>query len=198
VPEVEFPTIETGRLLLRPMELGDAPAIYAYRSDAEIYRYMSPEPPASLDAVAESIRQWLELGAENRPPPWVIVPRDSGRVAGLIGLDHLNRAHSEGWLTYELARELWGRGIVTEAVRAVLGYGFGTFGLNRIGAYCWDGNVASQRVMEKAGMHYEGTLRQIRFAKGAYRDLRYYSMLAEEWKARPGVRGSPGDRTSAC
>ena len=172
------------------MELGDAPAIYAYRSDAEIYRYMSPEPPASLDAVAEIIRHWLELGADDRPLPWVTVLKETGRVAGVIGLDHLNRAHSEGWLTYELARELWGKGIVTEAVRAVLGYGLVTLGLNRIGAYCWDGNVASQRVMEKAGMHYEGTLRQIRFAKGAYRDLRYYSMLAGEWRTDQG--GNPG------
>ena len=91
---------------------------------------------------------------------------------------------------YELARELWGKGIATEAVRAVLGYGLGTLGLNRIGAYCWDGNVASQRVMEKAGMHHEGTPRQIRFAKGAYRDLRYYSMLAGEWRTDQGV--NPG------
>ncbi len=179
----EFPAIETSRLLLRPVEPGDAPAIYAYQSDAEIYRYMNTEPPASADAVAETIRQWLELRAEDRPPPWVIIFKETGRVAGRIGLDHLNREHSAGWLDYQLARELWGRGIATEAVRAVLGYGFGTLGLNRIGAYCWDGNAASQRVMEKAGMQYEGTLRQIRFAKGAYRDLRYYSMLAEEWRA---------------
>jgi ribosomal-protein-alanine N-acetyltransferase len=177
------------------MELGDAPAMYAYRSEAEVYRYMSPEPPASTDAVLESIRRWLELGAEDRPPMWVIVPKETGCVVGLIGFVQLSRAHSAGWLTYELARELWGKGITTEAVRAVLSHGFGTMGLNRIGAGCWDGNLASRRVMEKAGMRYEGTSRQIKFAKGAYRDLRYYSVLASEWKAKPGVP-TGGGRTA--
>jgi ribosomal-protein-alanine N-acetyltransferase len=167
------------------MELGDAPAMYAYRSDAEMYRYQSPEPPASTDAVVESIRRWLEHHAEDRLPMWVIVLKETGNVAGLIGFVELSRANSAGWLTYELARELWGRGMTTEAVRAILSYGFDTMGLNRIAAGCWDGNLASRRVMEKAGMRYEGTTRQIKFAKGAYRDLRHYSMLASEWKAEP-------------
>ena len=64
--------------------------------------------------------------------------------------------------------------------------------LNRIAAYCWDGNVASQRVMEKAGMSYEGTLRQPRFAKGAYRDMRLYSVLAGEHNAGPAVVNGRG------
>jgi ribosomal-protein-alanine N-acetyltransferase len=189
----EFPTIETRRLVLRPWELSDAPAIYAYQADAEIYRYMRPEPPASPDAVKESIGQWLELRAEVRSPNWVIVLKERSCVVGLIGLGHVNREHSGAWLTYEVAHESWGKGIATEAVRAVLSYGFDTMGLNRIGAYCWQGNLASQRVLEKAGMRYEGTLRQIRFAKGAYRDMRYYSVLAEEWRARPGTSGSHVD-----
>jgi ribosomal-protein-alanine N-acetyltransferase len=88
--------------------------------------------------------------------------------------------------------------MTTEAVRAVLSYGFDAMGLNRIGAYCWEGNMASQRVMEKAGMRYEGTLRQIRLAKGAYRDMRYYSVLAGEWRAGQEAEGSPVDTAGDC
>jgi ribosomal-protein-alanine N-acetyltransferase len=102
MPGSEFPTIETRRLVLRPLALSDAPAIYAYQSDAEVYRYMSPEPPASADVVAENIGRWLKLQAEDRPPMWVIVLRETGRVVGLIGFAQLNRVHSGGWLTYEL------------------------------------------------------------------------------------------------
>jgi len=193
VPSFEPPAIETRRLVLRPWELSDAPAIYAYQSDAEIYRYMSPEPPTTPDVVAESISRWLELRAEVRPPNWVIVLKERSCVVGLIGFGHVNREHSGAWLTYEVARELWGKGIATEAVRAVLSYGSDTMGLNRIGAYCWEGNMASQRVMKKAGMQFEGTLRQIRFAKGAYRDMRYYSVLAGEWRAGQGTQRSPGN-----
>jgi len=185
-------TIETCRLVLRPWQLSDAPAIYGYESDAEIYRYMSPEPPASPDVVAENIRRCLGLPVEDQPPYWVIVLKERGCVVGLIGIIHLDRVHSSGWLTYEVARELWGKGIATEAVRAVLGYGFDTVGLNRIGAYCWEGNMASQRVMEKAGMRFEGTLRQTGFLKGAYRNMKYYSVLAGERETGQGTQGSPG------
>ncbi len=193
---LEPPTIETSRLVLRPWELTDAPAIYRYRANPEIYRYMRTEPPASQDTVEESIRRWLGLRTEDRTPIWVITLKESTRVVGLVAFVELDRVHSSGRLSYEVAREQWGNGIATEAARAVLSYGFGTIGLNRIDAYCWAGNAASRRVLEKTGMRYEGTLRQFRYAKGAYRDVRLYSALTGEWKACPGVQGSPGDPTS--
>jgi len=185
----EFPTIETRRLVLRPLALSDAPAIYAYQSDTEIHRYMRSEPPASPDVVRENVSRWLALPAEKRRPIWMIVLKVSDSVVGTISFKQLSREDSSGQLGYEVAREQWGKGIVTEAVRAVLSHGFDTMGLNRIGAYCWEGNTASQRVMEKAGMRYEGTLRQLRYAKGAYRDIRFYSVLAEEWRVGQGSHG---------
>jgi len=193
VPSLEPPAIETRRLVLRPLELSDAPAIYRYQSDDEIHRYMRSEPPASQDVVEESIRRWLGLRTEARRPAWVIVLKESECVVGLVSLAQLDRVHSSGRLAYEVARELWGKGIATEAARAVLGYGFDTIGLNRIDACCWEDNGASQRVLEKAGMCHEGTLRQIRFAKGAYRDVRCYSVLAGEWRAGQGTQRSPGN-----
>lgn len=191
---LEFPTIETRRLVLRPLALSDAPAIYAYQSDAEVYRYLSADPPTSADVVAEPIGRWLALPAEDRRPCWVIVLREIDCIVGTISFNQLDRKNASGQLGFDVAREQWGKGIGTEAVRAVISHGFDTMGLNRITAYCWEGNMASQRVMEKAGMTYEGTLRQPRYAKGAYRDMRLYSVLASEWKAGQGAQGSPGDK----
>jgi ribosomal-protein-alanine N-acetyltransferase len=165
------------------MELGDAPAIHAYWSDAEFHRHVSTEPPASPDVAREMVKGWLALAAEKRRPFWVMVAKESNQVVGTISINVLDLTNHCGQLGYEVAREQWGKGIATEAVRAVLSYGFGTMGLNRIAAYCWDGNVASQRVMEKAGMRYEGTLRQVRYAKGAYHDMRLHARLASEWRA---------------
>ena len=184
----EFPAIETSRLVLRPLELSDAPAIYAYQSNPEVHRYMSSEPPASVEVAAEPIGKWLALPAEQRRPCWVMVLRENDRIVGTISFNQLSREEHNGQLGYEVARDQWGKGIATEAVRAVVSYGFDTMRLNRIAAYCWDCNAASQRVMEKAGMRYEGTLRQLRHAKGAYRDMRLYSLLASEWRAGEGQR----------
>jgi len=192
VANAEFPAIETSRLLLRPMEIGDAPAIHAYWSDPEFHRYVSTEPPASPDAAREMVQGWIALAAEKRRPFWVMVAKESNQVVGTISINVLDLTNHCGQLGYEVAREQWGKGIATEAVRAVLSYGFGTMGLNRIAAYCWDGNVASQRVMEKAGMRYEGTLRQVRYAKGAYHDMRLHARLASEWRAdQGGNQGQP-------
>jgi ribosomal-protein-alanine N-acetyltransferase len=195
----DFPTLETNRLLLRPLELGDAPAIHAYQSDAEFHRYVSTEPPTSPEVIGEMVKDWLALAAEKRRPVWVMVAKESHRVIGTISFNALGLKNSCGQLGYEVAREQWGKGIATEAVRAVLGHGFGTMGLNRIAAYCWDGNVASQRVMEKAGMRYEGTLREVRYAKGAYHDMRLYARLASEWRAgeAQGHDGSDSGQVTA-
>jgi [ribosomal protein S5]-alanine N-acetyltransferase len=165
------------------MELDDAPAIYAFWSDAKFHQYVSTEPPASPDVMTEMVKDWIALASEKRRPFWVMVAKEGNRVVGTISINALDLVNHCGQLGYEVAREQWGKGIATEAVRAVLGYGFGTMGLNRIAAYCWDGNVASQRVMEKAGMRYEGTLRQVRYSKGAYHDMRLHSRLASEWRA---------------
>ena len=84
-------------------------------------------------------------------------------------------------LYYVLAQNYWGRGYMTEAVEAVLGFGFGVMHLNRIDGVCWVENTASARVLEKVGMQFEGILRQFIFVKGAFRDLRWYSILHNEY-----------------
>jgi [ribosomal protein S5]-alanine N-acetyltransferase len=68
--------------------------------------------------------------------------------------------HARAELGYVLSREHWGKGLMPEAVRAVIRFGFGRMELNRIQARCVAENTASARVMEKAGMTYEGTLRE--------------------------------------
>ncbi len=70
---------------------------------------------------------------------------------------------------------------MTEAVRAVIAFGFRTLQLNRIEARCEIKNIASARVMEKAGMKFEGILRQHAFYKGAFRNFKMYSILRKEW-----------------
>ncbi len=185
MPGSEFPAIETERLVLRPMEVGDAPAIFTYQSDPEIFRYMSPEPPASVDVVSEGIGKWLALPAEKRRPCWMMVLKGSDRIVGTVSFNQLDPENAAGQLGYEVAREFWGKGLATEAVRAVIDYGFNAMKLNRISAYCWEENRASRRVMEKAGMQYEGTLWEVKYAKGAFQDMRIYALLLSQWRAGP-------------
>jgi RimJ/RimL family protein N-acetyltransferase len=97
----------------------------------------------------------VEHGAEAGDYPWVIT-RSSDAV--LIGAIHLRVEPPRAELGFNLARDQWGRGYGTEAVRAVIGFGFGLGGVCRVQAVCHVDNTASIRVLEKAGMRREARL----------------------------------------
>jgi [ribosomal protein S5]-alanine N-acetyltransferase len=114
---------------------------------------------------------------------WGVVLKDSGAFVGTCGMDaDYAPEHARAELGYVLSREHWGKGLMPEAMRAVIRFGFGRMGLNRVQARCIAENAASARVMEKAGMTYEGTLRESEFVKGAYRDMKLYSILRREYR----------------
>ncbi len=121
-------------------------------------------------------RDWRAAG------PWFAIEL-RGTFIGSIDLS-LNR-WGGGDLGYSLAREHWGRGLITEAVREVITYGFGVLGLERIEAWADIRNVGSWRVMEKCGMVREGVFRSARPARdGSRSDDVHYAVLRAEWTRR--------------
>ena len=179
----DLPELETERLLLRKMRLDDAEAMFAYASDPEVTRYVLFETHRSVEDSEAFLRLAVEGYERGDFGGWGIVLKDSGAFVGTCGVD-VNYApeHARAELGYVLSREHWGRGLMPEAVKAVIRFGFGRMGLNRLEARCIAENVASARVMEKAGMTYEGTLREHEFIKGSYRDMKLYSILRREFR----------------
>ena len=174
------PTLRTDRLLLRSLRLADVDDVLGYASDEEWSRYLDlivPFPYARLDAelfIANSLlRDWTQVG------PQFALERD-GRVIGAVDLI-INRQRA-GYLGYSLARDHWGQGLMTEALRAVIGHGFGTLGLERVEAWADVRNAGSWRVMEKCGMTREGVFRAARLARdGGRTDDVHYAVLRSEW-----------------
>lgn len=186
-PQPERPDrIETERLILRDFRLEDTEAVHAYGSDPEVTTYMpwgpnSPQDTAAFMARAlERQATWprLDLGL-------AIELKAEGGVVGSIALHLRDIPNATVELGYVLRRDLWGRGLVSEAAEALVALGFG-LGLHRIVAACDVRNVGSYRVMEKLGMRREGLLRQDRRLRGAWRDTYVYALLAEDWVARAG------------
>ncbi|UCG43332.1 MAG: GNAT family N-acetyltransferase [candidate division WOR-3 bacterium] len=176
-----LPRLTTRRLVLRGLRKADANNLFDYGSDPEMHRWMRSEPYATN---ADALRTVEVCGVSREKIQvliWAIELKATGRVIGLCGFNPVEPAHARANLTFELSRELWHRGLATEAVARVIRYGHRELRLNRIGGYCWQENVASARVMERVGMKYEGLLRQLRFSKGAYRDLRFYSHLPSDY-----------------
>ena len=180
----DLPTLETDRLILRKMTPDDAEAMFAYASDPEVTRYVTWETHRSI----EDSRSFLELALgkyeSGEEPDWGIVYKGDHRFVGACGIVGWVTEHARAEVGFVLSREYWGRGLMSEAVRTMLSFGFERMGLNRIEARCVAENVASARVMEKAGMTHEGTLRQREYIKRAYRDMEIYSILSNEFRGR--------------
>jgi ribosomal-protein-alanine N-acetyltransferase len=178
----DLPEIETQRLLLRKMRLDDAEAMFAYASDPAVTRYVLWDTHRSIEDSESFLRLAIEGYERGDFGGWGVILKDSGAFIGTCGLDAgYAPEHARAELGYVLSREYWGKGLMPEAVRAIIAFGFARVELNRIEARCIAANIASARVMEKAGMTYEGTLREREFIKGAYRDMKLYSILRREY-----------------
>jgi RimJ/RimL family protein N-acetyltransferase len=174
--------IETERLLLRDFVEEDWRAVHEYGSDPEVVRYLPWGPNTEGDSrdfisrsiaiQSESPRRRFEIG---------IVLKEEGRLIGGCGIRENNPTLMEGNMGYVLNKDYWGRGIATEAARALVRFGFETLNLHRIFATCFPENKASERVLQKCGMSLEGRLRENLLMRGEWRDSLLYAILDREW-----------------
>lgn len=116
---------------------------------------------------------------------WAITRRTDHSLCGAINL-LIDSAHQIAEIGYWIGLPYWGQGYATEAAHAAIRYGFETLQLHRIYATHLARNPASGRVMQKAGMRYEGRLREHFFKWGVHEDLLYYGILRAEWSPPAG------------
>jgi [ribosomal protein S5]-alanine N-acetyltransferase len=174
--------LQTPRLVLREIEHGDAEAMQAYASDPEVVRYMIWGPNTVEQTRAFCSGQLdIQRVRDRRDFELALIDKQSGDLIGGVGLRVQNTVQREGDIGYVLRRDYWGKGLIAEAARAVLEFGFGVLGLHRIYATADARNQQSMRVMEKLCMKHEGTLRKNLYLKGAYRDTVLYSLLEDEF-----------------
>ena len=175
-----FPTLSTARLLLRAPAAEDVTAFHDILSSPDVTRF-SNWPDAPAKAVAERAMRWMcRAYPSGKGCAWMIEDRDLKIVAGAIRYNWFVNKSKCGEIGYELHPDFWGKGLMTEAAAAVALCGHQFFKLNRIEAWTLPGNAGSDRVLEKAGFRYEGTLRQKARFKGAYHDFRMFGRLAND------------------
>jgi [ribosomal protein S5]-alanine N-acetyltransferase len=152
-------TLETPRLRLRAPAVDDAEAIFeAYTQDVQVARYTTWSPHRSLGETRKFLEQHCEAGRKAGTVfSWLITLSEGGLAAGMIDLRLGVRRAEVG---YVLAQRYWGRGLMTEAARAVVECVIAQPEIHRVWATVDLENVASQRVLEKVGMAREGVLRR--------------------------------------
>ncbi len=176
----EYPEVKTKRLFLRKPAPGDLDAYRRVLSLAEVTRYTDiPDNPTEKRCVR--MISWMSrLHEKQNGCGWLIVNQSNCKVIGAIRINQIIKKPKCGIIGYELHPDEWGQGKMTEALRAVVSLGHGCFELNRLEAWTSPGNVASDRVLQKAGFQHEGTLRQKEYFKQQFQDLRIFARLASD------------------
>jgi ribosomal-protein-alanine N-acetyltransferase len=177
-----LPVIETGRLRLRKLSMRDAGDVFEYASVEEVAEHVTWEYHRNLSDSVHYLRFITKQYEDGFPAPWGIVHKDLGKLIGTIGYHVWSLQSRYGEVGYALSKDFWNKGYVTEAFNAVIRFGFENMGLNRIEATCKMLNYASEKVMIKCGLNYEGIMKQKLFAKGEYHDLKLYSIVKQDWE----------------
>jgi RimJ/RimL family protein N-acetyltransferase len=172
------PTIRTARLVLRPLVAADAADVERLAGDREIARGTLTIPhPYPRGAAAAWIAE--HAGQFERREQVTFAVTDADGLVGVVGM-RLELDHQRAELGYWTGVPYWGRGYATESALAVIRFGFDTLGLNRIYARHFTRNPVSGRVMQKAGMRFEGIERQHVLKDGRFEDLACYAILRGE------------------
>jgi ribosomal-protein-alanine N-acetyltransferase len=176
--------IETDRLIIRPIRLEDAEAMYAYASDPVLAEYVAWDAHKSIEDSLAFIRGAIEHQEVKPLDPLAIAFKDKPDV--IIGAIEIKTTSNpyEGIISYVLARQYWRTGLTYEAGCGLVNLAFKEYGFKRIYAFCIKENKASSSLMKKLGMKFEGCLRSRLYRKEQLWDVEYYAILKDEWQQR--------------
>ena len=179
---LSFPNLETERLWLRQATQEDAEAIFAVFSDANVTQFHDLDTFTHVDeaiGVVERRAKGFETGRGIR---WGIAHKPSNCLIGSCGFTWDKEANAAE-VGYELASQFWRQGIMSEALRAILNYGFEVKGVQFVVAEVMLENVASRRLLEKFGFQSQGIFRERGFWKGKHHDLEEFRLMRDEFAA---------------
>ena len=176
-----FPVLQTARLILREVRPADAADVLVFRGDPYVQRFNS-EPLKTLQEAAVFIEEALQQHATQAGFGWAITLRGQDRVLGGVSLHAWEKYHRRAEVGYDLARAFWGQGIGSEAVRAVLAFGFTELNLNRIEAATIADNHESVNLLKKLGFRLEGLRRGYSWEEdGTFHDSAMFGLLRAEF-----------------
>ena len=184
---IQQTTLETERLVLRPLTPDDAATVARLAGSREVADTTISIPHPYSEAQA---REWIAVcttkSSAGKAIVFGVVTRDDAPLIGAVGLREIDAEHSQAEMGFWVGVQSWGKGYATEAARRVIRYAFKELKLNRVYAHHMVRNPASGRVLEKVGMKREGLLRQRVRKWGAFEDVVLLAILHDDWAQMNG------------
>lgn len=180
----QFPTLETSRLRLREIVAEDYEAIFAIRGDYEVTKYNTGDAYTDIEQAQALIDSMTALFSEGQELRWGITLKPDDTVIGMCGFNYWHRIDKRTSIGFDLNRNFWKRGIMREAVFAMLNFGFEKMELNRIEASATSENIASVKLLQSLNFQQEGIQREQYFEAEQFYDLSLFGLLRQEWQGK--------------
>jgi ribosomal-protein-alanine N-acetyltransferase len=172
-----FPLINTERLLLRQVDKTDVNEIFFLRSDEQIMKYLDKAPAKDLDDAYKFIQTISDQEKNNAAVTWAITLKGNPKMVGTICFWNIQKEHYRAELGYLLHPEHWRKGLMQEALTAILEYGFKVIKLHSVEAHVNPNNIPSIELLEKNGFIREAYFKENYFYDGRFLDTAIYSLL---------------------
>ncbi len=177
-----FPTLTTPRLILRKVQKKDLDDIYEYCRLPSSYKYAQWQPHEDRGVTKQYLAWLFSAMRHGAYFTWVIELRETGRVIGTCSFVNMDEEYKIAEIGYGIGKRFWGNGYATEAVRAVMDYGFTRVGLLKVNARIMRENLSSVRLAGRVGMSCEGIQRKGVYAKKQAHDLYLFGITDEDYK----------------
>ena len=181
-----------GDVRLRPVTLGDIPAVNGYRSMAEVARYL-PHQPQTLADTELTISSMVAQQGLTIPGQWLDLAVEEGPSSEVVG-EVLLKWDAENWRRGEIgfvfSPAAQGRGIAFASCTAALDMAFNHFGWHRVEGICDERNEKSSALMARLGMRLEATFVESDWSKGEWVTLAHYAILNREWQDQKQKRSA--------
>ena len=172
-----FPCFSTERLILRRMTEKDDNEIFFLRSDPQMLQFLDRDPAKSIDEA----RQWIDTINEginkNENIAWGIALKGDDKLIGTITFWNIQKQHYRAEIGYALNTDFQGRGLMHEAMTAILDYAFNTLKIHSVEANVNPGNAASIKLLERNGFVREAYHRENHYYNGHFLDSAIYSLI---------------------
>lgn len=177
-----FPILETERLILQRFERGHFENMFELRSNDEVMRYVERPRPVSVDEMEAFLKTNDELLEKKEGIAWVIMLKEPSVMVGTIGFWRMKKEHYRAEIGYMLLPQYWKKGIMGEAMNAVLSYAFDKMKLHSVEADINPDNEASAAILERFGFIREAFFRENFYWKGVFLNSAIYSLLEHDYR----------------
>ncbi|WP_353147704.1 GNAT family N-acetyltransferase [Chryseobacterium sp.] len=174
---MEFPVLETERLLLRQLTSHDTEDLFEYFSLDEVMEYYDLEPFKTLEDAQRIIQHFNSEFEKGKGFRWALELKSEKKVIGTCGYHNWHREHFRAEIGYELNPLFWRQSYMKEAILPILTFGFESMRLHRVDAFIDPSNISSEKLLSSLNFRKEGTLKDYFFEKGKFVNATIFGLI---------------------